>query len=144
MTCVVFLLVFILDRSVASSSVHFSYKNHPLLLSFLYFSQKHIVRARPSYLSEILSVQFLHPSFSSVHSLARKVISSFFLVSFLFFILFENPLFGFCAPSPFPNPSVLDSVTTCRQCLVCQVTSRVMTGQVMKKCTRRVIEIQTT
>ena len=52
-TRVIFWLVFISDRSVASSSVYFSYKNHSLLLSFLYFSQKHIVKARPSYLSEI-------------------------------------------------------------------------------------------
>ena len=37
MTCVIFWLVFISDRSVASSSVHFSYKNHSPLLSFLYF-----------------------------------------------------------------------------------------------------------
>ena len=53
MTHVVFLLVFISDRSVTSFSMHFSYKNHPLLLSFPYFSQKHIVKSRPSYLSEI-------------------------------------------------------------------------------------------
>ena len=53
MTRVVFWLVFISDWSVTSSSVHFSYKNHSLLLSFLYFPQKHIVRAHLSYLSEI-------------------------------------------------------------------------------------------
>ena len=53
MTRVIFWLVFTSDWSVASSSMHFSYKNHSLLLLFLYFSHKHIVRARPSYLSEI-------------------------------------------------------------------------------------------
>ena len=67
----------------------------------------------------------------------------FLRFSFFFFFFFEKPLFGFCAPSPFPNPSVLGSVTTCRQCLVRRVTSRSsVMGRVMKKCTRRVIEIQ--
>ena len=45
-------------------------------------------------------------------------------------------------PSPFLNPLVLGSVTTCRQCLVRQVTSRSsVMGQVTRNCTCQVIEI---
>ena len=52
MTRVVLWLVFISDRSVASSSMHFSYKYQSLLFSFLHFQLKHIVRAQPSSLSD--------------------------------------------------------------------------------------------
>ena len=53
MTRVVFRLVFISDRSVASSSVHFSYKNHHPSSHFFAFRRKHIVRVSLSSLSEI-------------------------------------------------------------------------------------------
>ena len=52
-TRVVFRLVFISDRSVASSSVHFSYKNHHPFSHFSTFRRKHIVRASLSSLLEI-------------------------------------------------------------------------------------------
>ena len=93
--------------------------------------------------------RFVHSipaSFILIRSLFGLV-SNFFIFLrffFIFYSLFENPLFGFCAPSPFISPSVLGSVTTCRQCLVRQVTSHSsVTGQVMKTCTHRVIKIQT-
>ena len=53
MTRVIFQLVFISDRSVASSSVHFFYKNHHPSSHFSTFHGKHIVRASPSSLLEI-------------------------------------------------------------------------------------------
>ena len=52
-TRVVFRLVFISDQSVASSSLHFSYKNHYPFSHLSTFRRKHIVRASPSSLSEI-------------------------------------------------------------------------------------------
>ena len=52
-TRVVFQLVFISDRSITSSSMHFSYKNHHNFSHFSTFLGKHIVRANPSSLSEI-------------------------------------------------------------------------------------------
>ena len=53
MTCVVSQLACISDQSVASSSVHLSYKNHHPSSHFFAFCRKHIVRASPSSLSEI-------------------------------------------------------------------------------------------
>ena len=53
MTRVVFRLIFISNRSIASSSVHFSYKNPHPSSHFSIFRRKHIVRASPSSLSEI-------------------------------------------------------------------------------------------
>ena len=138
MTRFVLRLVFISDRSITSSSVHFSYKNHSLLLSFLYFSQKHIFRACSSYLSEIC--RSIPTSLVLIRSLFGSV-SNFFPFLRLFFIFhfpFETLYLVFVPPS------VLGSVTTCRQCLVRQVISHSsLTGRVMKKCTRWVIEIQT-
>ena len=52
MTHVVLWLVFISNQSVASSSVHFSYKFQSLPFLFLHFQLKHIVRAQPSSLSD--------------------------------------------------------------------------------------------
>ena len=107
MTRVVLWLVFISDRSVASSSMHFSYKNHSLLLSFLYFSQKHIVRACSSYLSEIC--RSIPTSLVLIRSLFGSV-SNFFPFLPLFFSLFYlsfsfwNPLFSFCAPVTLSKP----------------------------------------
>ena len=83
----------------------------------------------------------------------RSILASFVLIRSLFglvsnFFPFLRLFFIFHFPFEtlylvFVPPSVLGSVTTCRQCLVRQVInhSSVM-GQVMKKCTRRVIEIQ--
>ena len=145
MTCVVSRLACILDRSVASSSMHLSYKNHhPSSHSFA-FCRKHSVRASPSSLSEI------HPFNSCIiqsHPLTLfldKWFNLFTLFLFSAFILpFLAKIYGFLHPLPFFNPSVLGSVTTCRQYLVRQVTSRSsVTGRVMRNCIHRVIEIQT-
>ena len=77
--------------------------------------------------------------FSSVSNFIRSI-CFFFHLSFSFLA----KIYGFLCPSPFLNPSVLGSITMCRQCLVHQVTSRSsLTGRVTKNCTRRVIEIQT-
>ena len=86
------------------------------------------------------SVRSILASFVLIRSLFGSV-SNFFLFLRLFFIFhfpFETLYLVFVPPS------VLGSVTTCRQCLVRQVISHSsVMGQVMKKCTRRVIEIQT-
>ena len=91
------------------------------------------------------SVCSIPASFILIRSLFGSV-SNFFPFLHLFFIFhfpFETPYLVFVPPSPFLNPSVLGSVTTCRQCLVRQVISRSsVTGRVMKKCTCWVIEIQ--
>ena len=47
-TRVTLVLAIVSDRGVTLSFVHFFYKYHSLLLSFLYFPQKHIVRESPS------------------------------------------------------------------------------------------------
>ena len=92
------------------------------------------------------SVRSILASFVLIRSLFGSV-SNFFLFLRLFFIfhfLFENLYLVFVPPSPFLNPLVLGSVTTCRQCLMRQVISRsFVMGRVIKKCTYRVIEIQT-
>ena len=143
MTCVVFFLVFISNRSVASSSMHFSYKNHSLLLSFLYFHRNtlsehvcHICqRSAPSIPASFVLIRSLFGSISNFFP--------FLLLFFIFHFPFETLYLVFVPPSPFLNSSVLGSVTTCRQCLVYQVTSHSsVTGRVMKKCTHQVIEIQ--
>ena len=86
-------------------------------------------------------------SFDLLRSLF-SLVSNFFCSRCFFFVfhslfLKKKKLYmAFCAPSPFPNPSVLGSVTTCRQCLVRQVTSHSsVMGRVTKKCTCQVIEI---
>ena len=146
MTRVVFQLVFISDRSVASSSVHFSYKNHSLSLISLLFAENTLserVRhlCQRSVCSTPASFDLIRSLFSLVSNFFHSLCFFFFHLSFSFFK--KNLYMAFYAPSPFPNPSVLGSVTTCRQCLVCQVTSRSsVMGRVTKKCTRRVIEIQ--
>ena len=87
-------------------------------------------------------------SFDLLRSLF-SLVSNFFCSRCFFFVfhslfLKRKLYMAFCASSPFPNPSVLGFVTTCRQCLVRQVTNRSsMMRRVTKKCTRRVIEIQT-
>ena len=76
-------------------------------------------------------------SFDLLRSLF-SLVSNFFCSRCFFFVfhslfLKRKLYMAFCAPSPFPNLSVLGSVTTCRQCLVRQVTSRsFVTGQVTK------------
>ena len=76
MTRVVFWLVFISDRSVASSSMHFPYKYQRLPFSFLHFQLKHIVRAQPSSLSETTPFILLYqPSTHSLRSLDLFVIN---------------------------------------------------------------------
>ena len=52
MARVVLWLVFVSNQSVASPSVHFSYKYQSLLFSFLHFQLKHIVKVQPSSLSD--------------------------------------------------------------------------------------------
>ena len=110
------------------------------------------------FVENTLSKQVCHPCQRSIRStpasfdLIRSLFSSvsnffrslcfFFHLSFPLF--FRNNLYCFLCPSSVLNPSVLGYVPTCRQCLVRQVTSRSsVMGQVMKKCTRRVIKIQT-
>ena len=92
------------------------------------------------------SVHSIPVSFVLISSLFGSV-SNFFPFLHLFFIFhfpFETLYLVFVPSSPFLNPSVLGSVTMCRQCLVRQVISRsFVTGRAIKKCTHRVIEIQT-
>ena len=89
--------------------------------------------------SSSTSFDLIRLLFSSISNFIR-LICFFFQLSFSFLA----KICGFLYPSPFFNPSVLGSITTCRQCLVRQVTSRsFVTRQVTKNCTRRVIEIQT-
>ena len=47
-TCVTLVLAVVSDRGITSSFVHFFYKYHSLILSFLYFLQKHFVRESSS------------------------------------------------------------------------------------------------
>ena len=68
MTHVILRLVFISNRSVSSSSVHFPYKYQGLPFSFLHFLLKHIVRAHPSSLSETAPFILLYqPLTHSLH-----------------------------------------------------------------------------
>ena len=143
-THVVSRLVYISDRSIASSSVHFSYKIHHPSSHFSAFRKKHIVRASSSSLLEIRSFNSCiiqsHPLIFSLVSNFIRSICFFFQLSF--FLLAK--IYDFLCLSPFLNLSFLGFVTMCRQCLVHQVTSRSsMTGRVTKNCTHRVIEIQT-
>ena len=91
------------------------------------------------------SVRSILASFILIRSLFGSI-SNFFpflLLCFIFHFPFETLYLVFVPPSPFLNPSVLGSITTCRQCLVRQVTSRsFVTEQVMKKCTCQVIARQ--
>ena len=145
LTHVIFRLVFISDQSVASSSMHFSYKNHSLILISLLFAENTLSERFHHRCQR--SIRSTTTSFNLIRSLFSLVSNSFRLLCFFFIFhsLKNKKLYmAFCAPSPFPNSSVLGSVTTCRQCLVRQVTSRSsVTGRVTKKCTRRLIEIQT-
>ena len=130
------------DRSAASSSVHSTYKNQHPPPHFLCFSQKLHCQSESVILSERVR---------STHSESILVRSLFFSVSdFIRSLYFTFSSYGknlnFLCPSPtfILNPSVLGFVTTCRQCLVRQVTSRSsVTGWVTRNCTRRVVEIQT-
>ena len=92
------------------------------------------------------SIRSIPASFALIRSLFGSV-SNFFPFLRLFFIFhfpFETLYLVFVPSSPFLNSSVLGSVTTCRQCLVRQVISHSsVIGRVIKKCTYRVIEIQT-
>ena len=144
MTCVVSQLACISDRSVASSSVHLSYKNHHPSSHFFAFCRKHIVRASPSSLSEIRSFNSCIIQSHPLTLFFGKWFNPFNLFLFSAFILpFLAKIYGFLHSSPFFNPSVLGSVTTCRQCLMRQVTSHsFVTGCVTRNCTCWVIEIQ--
>ena len=144
-TRVVSWLACISDRSVTSSSVHLFYKNqHPSSHSFT-FHRKHIVRASPSSLSKIRPFNSCITQSHPLTLFLGKWFNPFNLFIFSAFIL---PLFGknlsFALVTLFFNPSVLVSVTTCRQCLMRQVTSHLSAiRRVTRNCTRRVIEIQT-
>ena len=143
-TRVVCRLACISDWSVTSSSVHPFYKNQHPSSHFFAFRRKHIVRASLSSLSEI------HPFNSCItqsHPLTLFLGKWFNLFNLFLFSAFILPLSGknlcFLHPSPFFNPSVLGSVTTCRQCLMRQVTSHLSAiRRVTRNCTCRVIEIQ--
>ena len=66
------------------------------------------------------SARSIPASFALIRSLFGSV-SNFFPFFRLFFIFpfpFETHYLVFVPPSPFLNPSILGSVTTCRQCLV--------------------------
>ena len=76
MTCVFLWLVFISDRSVASSFVHFPYKYQGLLFSFLHFQLKHIVRVQPSSLLDAPFILLYQPLTHSLHLLGLSVIDS--------------------------------------------------------------------
>ena len=84
MTRVVLWLVFISDQSVASSSVHFSYKYQSLLFPFLHFQLKHIVKAQPSSLSDrlvhiVISTVDTLPSFAwFIRHWFKKLVSILF------------------------------------------------------------------
>ena len=112
-------LACILDWSVASSFVHLSYKiHHPSSHSFA-FCRKHSVRASPSSLSEIRPFNSCIIQSHPLTLFLGKWFNPFNLFLFSAFILpFLAKIYGFLHPSPFFNPSVLGSVTTCRQCLV--------------------------
>ena len=123
---------------------HALFLNHSLPLISLLFTEN-TLSERVRHLCQ-RSIRSTPASFDLIRSLF-SLVSNFFR-SLCFFIVFHSILkklyMAFCAPSPFLNPSVLGSVTTCRQCLMHQITSRSsVTGQVTKKCTHRVIEIQT-
>ena len=139
-TRVVSWLACISDRSVTLSSVHLFYKNqHPSSHSFT-FRKKHIVRASPSSLSEICP---FNSCITQSHPLTLFLSKWFNPFNLFPFFNFHSPPF-FSKNLCFLHPSVLGSVTTCRQCLVHQETSRSsVTRQVTKKCTHQVIEIQT-
>ena len=133
-TRVVSWLAYISDRSIASSSVHLFYKNQHLSSHFFAFRRKHIVKASPSSLSEIRPFNSYITQSHPLTLFLGKWFNPYNLFLFSTFIL---PLFGknlcFLHPSPFFNPSVLGSVTTYRQCLVCQVTSHSsVTGRVTR------------
>ena len=122
-TRVVSRLACISDWNVASSSVHLSYKNHHPSSHSITF-RKHIVRASPSSLSE---TRLFNSCITQSHPLTPFLGNWFnpFNLFFFFFSFFSfNPslflakFYVFLHPSPFFNPSVLGSVTTCRQCLV--------------------------
>ena len=145
MTRVTCWLACISDQSIASSSVHPFYKNQHPSSHFFVFRRKYVVKASPSSLSEIHSFNSCITRSHPLTLFLGKWFNPFNLFLFSAFIL---PFFGknlrFLHPSPFFNPSVLGSITTCRQCLVRQVTScSSATGRVTRNCTCRVIEIQT-
>ena len=104
-----------------------------------------------------LSEQVCHPCQRStrsppalqdlIRSLFSSVSDSIRSIRFFLQLSFSNFLvkvYVFCTRHPFSTPSVLGFVTTCRQCLVCQVTGRSSaTRRVTRNRTCRVIEIQT-
>ena len=142
MTRVALSLDIILERSIAMSSMHFLYKYHTLLFSFLYFLLKHTVRVLPSSLLETTPFSWCihHHRPFSVHFID--------LVSTLFFkSLFYLKIYIFYFPrlytlvTLFRPVKVLRFVVTCRQCLVRQVTSQLfVTEQITRKYTYQVIK----
>ena len=86
------------------------------------------------------SLDLIRSLFSSVSNLIRSI-CFFFQLSFSPFLV---KVYVFYARHPFLTPSILGLVTTCRQCLVRQVTNRSSaTGRVTRNFTYRAIEIQT-
>ena len=95
------------------------------------------------------SFDLIHSLFSLVSNFCRSRCFFFIFHSLIFFKKKKKTLYGFLCPVTLSKLVslrfllVLGSVTTCRQCLVREVASRLsMTGRVTKKCTCRVIEIQ--
>ena len=131
----------ILDRSAASSSVHSTYKNQHPSPYFLLFAET-TLSERVRHLSEL--IHSTHSESILVHSLFSSV--SDFIRSLYFTFNSYGKNLNFLRPSPpfILNLSVLGFVTTCKKCLVRQVTSRSsVTGRVTRNCTCRVVEIQT-
>ena len=129
MTHVALPLDIISNRSVASFSVHFLYKYHTLLFSFLHFPLKHIVRALLSSLLENTPFSFFtrHQRPSSVHLLTWWVLS----FSQVFFTRLYTPI------TPSRPIKVLGFIVPCRQYLAHQVTNQLSaTRQITRKYTR--------
>ena len=104
-TRVFFRLACILDRSVASSSVHSFYKNQHPSPHFFAFCRKYVVRASPSSLSEIRS---FNSCITKSHPLTLFLGKWFNPFNFFLFSAFTLPFFGknlrFLHLSPFFNP----------------------------------------
>ena len=133
------------DRSAASSSMHSIYKSQHPSSHFLCFSQKIHCQSESITCQRFVRSTHLPPTlirslFSSVSDFIRSI-----YFSFIFYSPYgKNLSFLHLSPLFILNPSVLSFVTTCRQCLVRQVTSRSSaTGRVTRNCTRWVVEIQT-
>ena len=111
-------LACISDRSAASFSMHSIYKNQHPSSHFLCFSQK--IHCQNESVTCQRFVRSTHFPLTLIRSLFSSVSDSIRSVRFFLQLSFSNFLvkvYVFCARHPFSTPSVLGSVTTCRQCL---------------------------